>query len=62
MKISLPETGAVHQIADLPLRAVRWGMEAIEAVEATQFCGEANKALQSAAPWPRLVSVLSCSG
>jgi hypothetical protein len=62
VKISLPETGAVRQIADLPLRAARWGIEAVEAVEATQFCGGANGPSQAAAPWPRVVSVLSCSG
>jgi hypothetical protein len=45
MKISPPETGAVRQIADLPLRTARWGMEAVEAVEATQFCGGANGTL-----------------
>lgn len=37
-------------------------MEAVEAVEATQFCGGANGASQAAAPWRLLVSVFSSSG
>jgi hypothetical protein len=55
VKISPPETGAVHQIADLPLGVFtlllsQWGMERIEAVEATKFCGGANGTLEPAAP------------
>jgi hypothetical protein len=62
MKISLPETGAVRQIADLPLRAARWSMEAVEAVEATKFCGGTNRTLLGPSSWPRLVFVMTCSG
>jgi hypothetical protein len=45
-----------------PLPTARWSMEAVEAVEATQFCGGANRALRVVVPWPRLVCVLACSG